>query len=179
MSNSPRNNSLGFERVEENLFQANLPLLAEDCSSQEVFKTVREIQAHLSLMMFQALVSTLKEQWPEAILGVRLSYLRPSDSTSSGLNLKVDYDHEQASFSAWSAAEEALHQAAEPFFKDSDTYFQHLVSMAFSNKTVRREDLDGLLDAALVGDPRLNQVKAVRLSLQLEPAAHGPKPPRL
>ena len=164
--------------MDENLFQVNLPVVAVGPSSAELADTVRRVRQHLNLLNFQAMVLALKETWPEAITAVRLYYIRPNDSSSSGLNVRVSYAPETP-HAVWAAAEEAVHQCVEPFFKDSDTDFQHLVAMAFSNREVRWEDLNGLLDAALVGDPRLSQVRATRLALQLEPVPTGAKGPRL
>lgn len=174
---APSNNALGFEWVTDNLLQAHLPVVALDLSARQLTDAVRTVQKHLSLLLFQALVLALKEEWPADIEGVRISHLPVIGSTSSGLNLKVTFP-EHTPFAVWSAAEKALHQRMEPFFKDSDTYFQHLVSMAFSNRVVGQEDLDGLLDAALVGDPRLSHVRAARLGLQLDASATGSRPLR-
>lgn len=164
--------------MDESLFQVNLPVVAVGLSSAELADTVRRVRQHLNLLNFQAMVLALQETWPESITAVRLYYIRPSDSSSSGLNVRVSYAAETP-HGVWAAAEEAVHQCVEPFFKDSDTDFQHLVSMAFSNREVRWEDLDGLLDVALAGDPRLSQVRAARLALQLDPAPTGAKGPRL
>ncbi len=175
---SPNDNGGQFEQVDENLFRADLPVVAVGLSPRDLSDAVRRVRQHLNLLNFQAMVLALKEAWPDAITGVRLYYIRPTDSASSGLNVRVHH-HPDTPYGVWAAGEEAIHQCLEPFFKDSDTDFQHLVSMAFSNRDIRLEDLDGLLDTALAGDPRLSQIRAARLALQLAPGLSGTKGPRL